>query len=51
MLGTDNMKAIISLCHQHRIPVIVDEAHGSHIRFLEADEYQGEYFVSGRIAI
>ena len=29
-----NVEAAIALCHQHGLPVLVDEAHGTHLRFL-----------------
>lgn len=34
-------RSIISFCHSENIPVIVDEAHGAHIRFLGDDNMQG----------
>ena len=34
-------RSIISLCHAENIPVIVDEAHGAHIRFFDDDNMQG----------
>ena len=29
------LKSVIKLCHEHAVPVLVDEAHGSHIHLLE----------------
>ena len=31
---TVELKRIIDLCHRYSVPVIIDEAHGSHLRFL-----------------
>mmetsp|Transcript_21668 Transcript_21668/g.31085 ORF Transcript_21668/g.31085 Transcript_21668/m.31085 type:complete len:413 (-) Transcript_21668:246-1484(-) len=33
--NSKTLTSIISLCHSHNIPVIVDEAHGAHLRFLD----------------
>ena len=34
MSDAESLKAAISCCHSRNIPVIVDEAHGAHVRFL-----------------
>lgn len=34
MLHPAVLRNITTLCHQHNIPVIIDEAHGAHLRFL-----------------
>src|SRR5690606_17009554 len=30
-VGSSELKAIIEFCHEHEIPVLVDEAHGAHL--------------------
>jgi hypothetical protein len=35
------MIKIAILCHKFKVPLIIDEAHGSHIRFLNLPEFQG----------
>jgi len=37
---SDSLKQIIALCHKNNIPVIIDEAHGSHLRFLNDPKLQ-----------
>jgi arginine/lysine/ornithine decarboxylase len=32
---TDTLREIAELCHAHNVPLIIDEAHGSHLRFLK----------------
>jgi arginine/lysine/ornithine decarboxylase len=32
---TSNLESIAAICHQHGIPLIVDEAHGAHLYFSE----------------
>eukprot|EP00600_Ochromonadales_sp_CCMP1393_P002492 CAMPEP_0174978872 /NCGR_PEP_ID=MMETSP0004_2-20121128/14454_1 /TAXON_ID=420556 /ORGANISM="Ochromonas sp., Strain CCMP1393" /LENGTH=89 /DNA_ID=CAMNT_0016230311 /DNA_START=86 /DNA_END=352 /DNA_ORIENTATION=+ len=29
------LRDIVSLCHRFDIPVVVDEAHGAHLRFID----------------
>ena len=41
MTSPAKFRSIISLCHSANIPVIVDEAHGAHIRFLDDDNMRG----------
>ena len=41
MCSASRLREIISLCHSRGVPVIVDEAHGSHLRFLERPELAG----------
>lgn len=41
LMNGDAMRRIISYCHSKKIPVIVDEAHGGHLRFLEDPALEG----------
>lgn len=41
LLSSSKLHDIITLCHDNNIPVIIDEAHGSHLRFLKLDQFQG----------
>ena len=41
-LDGEAMRALVDLCHSHGVPVIVDEAHGSHIRALQAFNAENE---------
>lgn len=34
MMSSTELKDLVSLCHQQGVPVLVDEAHGAHLRFL-----------------
>jgi seryl-tRNA(Sec) selenium transferase len=43
-MNTEALKQTIELCHEHNIAVIVDEAHGSHLKFLNLTDYQGFIF-------
>jgi lysine decarboxylase len=38
---TGRLKEVVELCHSKGVPIIVDEAHGSHLRFLDNDLLQG----------
>jgi len=38
MCSSADLRQIVTLCHSKGVPVIVDEAHGSHLRFLERSE-------------
>ena len=40
LTSTEELKRIIDLCHSHSVPVIIDEAHGSHLRFLPTTYYK-----------
>ena len=37
---SESLKLVIDLCHRNHIPVIIDEAHGSHLRFLNDSNLQ-----------
>lgn len=39
LLHSDILRQLIQDCHQQLIPVLVDEAHGAHLRFLP-EQYQ-----------
>ena len=41
MSSSADLSKVVSLCHQHSIPVIIDEAHGSHLKFLNRKDYAG----------
>ena len=41
MCSSFKLKQIIALCHSRGVPVIVDEAHGSHLRFLGRSDMSG----------
>jgi arginine/lysine/ornithine decarboxylase len=41
MCSSADLRQIVTLCHSKGVPVIVDEAHGSHLRFLERSELGG----------
>lgn len=34
------LRELVDLCHSRGVPLIVDEAHGSHLRFLKLEQYQ-----------
>ncbi len=35
--STELLRQTAALCHAHGVPLIIDEAHGSHLRFLSDD--------------
>lgn len=41
MCSSSRLKEIVKLCHSKNVPVIVDEAHGSHLRFLGRPDMLG----------
>jgi arginine/lysine/ornithine decarboxylase len=41
MCSSADLREIVTLCHSKGVPVIVDEAHGSHLCFLERPELGG----------
>ena len=42
----NNIKSIVSIAHKYNIPVLVDEAHGAHLRFMD-NLYNKETLNSG----
>ena len=42
----NNIKSIVSIAHKYNIPVLVDEAHGAHLRFMD-NLYNKEALNSG----
>lgn len=40
-LSAEAMKRIVDLCHSFSVPVIIDEAHGSHLKFLNDSTLRG----------
>lgn len=42
MCSSARLKEIVQLCHSKSVPVIVDEAHGSHLRFLGRPDMLGK---------
>ena len=42
MCSSARLKEIVRLCHSKNVPVIVDEAHGSHLRFLGRPDMLGK---------
>lgn len=42
MCSSARLKEIVELCHSKGVPVIVDEAHGSHLRFLGRPDMLGQ---------
>lgn len=38
IMPADRLRAICELCHSQGIPVIIDEAHGSHLTLLESED-------------
>ena len=41
MCSSSRLKEIVKLCHSKNVPVIVDEAHGSHLHFLGRPDMLG----------
>ncbi len=37
-----DIRSIAGICHAHGIPLIVDEAHGAHLKFLKVHGFSGE---------
>ena len=37
-----DIRSIAGICHSHGIPLIVDEAHGAHLKFFRAGGFSGE---------
>jgi arginine/lysine/ornithine decarboxylase len=37
-----DIRSIAGICHAHGIPLIVDEAHGAHLKFLKSGSFTGE---------
>jgi arginine/lysine/ornithine decarboxylase len=42
MCSSSTLRDIARLCHSKGVPLIVDEAHGSHLRFLKRPEQLGK---------
>jgi arginine/lysine/ornithine decarboxylase len=41
MVSSEQFRAMVELCHTNGVLVLVDEAHGSHLRFLDSPYSQG----------
>lgn len=50
-MNTSSLVALAKCCHEYGVPLIVDEAHGSHLRFLNLDQYQDAIACGADVAI
>lgn len=40
MCTSSTLRELVHFCHSRGVPLLVDEAHGSHLRFLELGQWQ-----------
>jgi len=49
--AVSDIRSSVSLCHKYGVPLIVDEAHGSHLQFLEEGSLEGSLAMGADIVI
>lgn len=43
LMSKNDLESLISWCHSYHIPVIIDEAHGAHLRFISTTTTNEQY--------